>query len=59
MTDNELYNYNLIIYLMLTQAIVAAMKGVVECDESAVTESLKEMKKSLESIIASMDTLKS
>ena len=44
---------------MLTQAIVAAMKGVVECDESAVTESLKEMKKSLESIIASMDTLKS
>jgi len=59
LTDNELYNYNLIIYLMLTQAIVAAMKGVVASDESAVTESLKEMKKSLESIIASMDTLKS
>jgi len=35
------------------------MKGVVDGDENVVTESLKIMKKSLEAIINSMETLKS
>jgi len=41
------------------QAIVAAMKGVVDGDENVVIESLKIMKKSMQAIINSMETLKS
>jgi len=41
------------------QAIVTAMKGVVDGDETVVIESLQTMKKSLETIIDSMETLKS
>ena len=41
------------------QAIVTAMKAVVDGDVSAVIESLNVMTKSLQTIMDSMETLKS